>query len=232
MSELKLYTYFRSSAAYRVRIALNLKNLQYRSQCINLTKDGGEQRCPEYQSVNPQGLVPTLIDGDKVFTQSLAIVEYLEETYPDPPLLPADPAQRAYVRSLANIVACDIHPLNNLRVLNYLKNCLNKSDECYLIWYRYWIYEGFRAIEELLEKHQSSGRFCIGTSPTVADVFLIPQVYNAIRFECDLSYYPLIKGIYQNCLSLEAFRLAAPERQPDAHNPQTSAPNTESPASA
>ncbi|MEN8259694.1 MAG: maleylacetoacetate isomerase [Pseudomonadota bacterium] len=230
---MKLYTYFRSSAAYRVRIALNLKNLQYETHCVNLIRDGGEQYSPEYQSLNPQGLVPTLVDGQLVLTQSLAIIEYLEENYPEPPLLPADTAQRAYVRCLANIVACDIHPLNNLRVLNYLKNCLEKSDECYLIWYRYWIYEGFRAIEEHLKKHGSSGKFCMGSTPTMADACLVPQVYNAMRFECDLSFYPLVKSIYQHCLTLEAFRLAAPERQPDAKHAQSSAPpNRESPAPA
>lgn len=233
MSALKLYTYYRSSAAYRVRIALNLKRLDYEAHCVDLVRDGGEHRRPEYQALNPQGLVPTLIDGDTVLIQSLAILEYLEERYPEPPILPQRPEERAFARAIADIVACDIHPLNNLRVLNYLKNCLGKNDESYVIWYRYWIYEGFRAIEEMLEKYGAEGRFCCGDGPTVADICLIPQVFNALRYECDLSYYPRVKAIYKNCLAMDAFRRAAPENQPDCKpQPQPSTENRESPAPA
>ena len=216
MARIKLYTYFRSSAAYRVRIALHLKNLPFESVFVDLLDDGGEHLKQDYLQHNPQGLVPTLIDGGTALTQSLAIIEYLDETYPVPALLPSDPENRGYLRSLSQIVSSDIHPLNNLRVLNYLKNALIQGEDTYLLWYRHWIDEGFRALEEILSNHRSNGRFCWGQSPTIADLCLVPQCYNAVRFECDLKLYPLIWSIYQHCIALEAFQRAAPDNQPDS----------------
>jgi maleylacetoacetate isomerase len=212
VSALALYTYFRSSAAYRVRIALNLKNLAYEPRFVHLLK--GEQQAPEYRKLNPQGRIPALAANGKILTQSLAIIEYLEETYPDPPLLPKIPWERAQVRALAQIVACDIHPLNNLRVLNYLKDRLGQDETARRGWIRHWIDEGLRGIEEHLAG--ANGHFCYGDKPTLADVCLVPQVFNARRFGCDLSDFPKIRAIEENCLSLPAFREAAPGSQPDA----------------
>lgn len=209
-----LCSYFRSSAAYRVRIALNLKNIDYEIRPVHLLKDGGEQFNADYLALNPQGLVPVLIVENKVLTQSSAIIEYLEEVFPNPPLLPANPIERAYVRSLAQIIACDIHPLNNLRVLNYLKDTVENGFQ--QAWRSHWIQEGLAAFEQLLQKHGYFGRFCFGGMPGMADAFLIPQVYNALRFECKMKSYPLIRGIYENCLQEAAFSNAAPESQPDA----------------
>lgn len=213
---LTLYTYFRSSAAYRVRIALNLKGIEYCSRFVHLLRQGGEQRQPAYLKLNPQGLVPTLVEGEEVMTQSLAIIAYLDEAYPQPPLLPADLKARAYVRSLAQLIACDIHPLNNLRVRQYLLEKWEHSDAEWQDWHRHWIDEGFRALEAQLATHPATGRCCYGDSPTMADICLIPQIYNACRFDCDLSPYPLLNGIYRYCTALEAFRQAAPEHQLDA----------------
>jgi len=210
---LVLYSYFRSSAAYRVRIALNLKNVEYEIHPLHLLKKGGEQRQSAYRAVNPQGLVPALVVGDKVLTQSLAIIEYLEETYLSPPLMPGSTIERAYVRSLAQIIACDIHPLNNLRVLNYLKDTFD-GDTAH--WYCHWIQEGFAALEQLLERNDCKGPFCLGDKPGMADVFLIPQIYNALRLHCEMKAFPLIGRIYENCLTEVAFSKAAPENQPDA----------------
>lgn len=207
-----LYSYYRSSAAYRVRIALNLKNIDYEIREIHLLKDGGEQHQADYLQLNPQGLVPALVTGNSVLIQSSAIIEYLEEVYPHYRLLPDNPADRAYVRSLAQIIGCDIHPLNNLRVLNYLKIRVG-SDKENLKWYRHWIEEGFNAFEQLLQANHSAGRFCFGSSPGLADIFLIPQVYNARRFQCDLTLFPLISKIVDNCLLWEAFANAAPDNQ-------------------
>ena len=213
---MKLYTYYRSSSAYRVRIALNLKHLDYEAYPIHLLKNQGENWRPKYLAINPQGLVPALEDQGKVFIQSSAIIEYLEETYPNPSILPISSTARAYVRALAQIIACDIHPLNNLRVLNYLIESFDCSDNQKRDWYRYWIYEGFAAIEKLLEQNNFKGNFCYGNSPTLADIFLIPQVYNAKRFDCELSKFPSIKKINEQCLSLREFSAAAPENQADA----------------
>jgi maleylacetoacetate isomerase len=208
-----LYSYFRSSAAYRVRIALNLKKIAYEIRPVHLLKNGGEQFKTDYMTLNPQGRVPALVVEGQILTQSVAIIEYLEETYPDPPLLPTDPKNRAYVRALAQIVACDIHPLNNLRVLNHLKTTFQIKNNTN--WYCHWIQEGFAALETLLQKSDKLGRFCFGDTPGMADAFLIPQVYNALRYNCDTGSFPLISGIYQNCIIETAFINAAPENQPD-----------------
>jgi maleylacetoacetate isomerase len=208
-----LYSYFRSSAAYRVRIALNLKNIDYETRPVHLVKNGGEQFNPDYLALNPQGRVPALVVENKVLTQSSAIIEYLEEVYPNPPLLPTNAVERAYVRSLAQVIACDIHPLNNLRVTDYLKGSVKDSFQ--QTWRIYWIHDGFTALEQLLDKHNYHGRFCFGDTPGMADAFLIPQVYNAQRFGCEMKSFPLISGIYENCMQEAAFSNAAPENQPD-----------------
>ncbi|MFS8149368.1 maleylacetoacetate isomerase [Vreelandella titanicae] len=210
-----LYGYFRSSAAYRVRIALNLKGLDYDQIQVNLVK--GEQRGGEHLARNPQGLVPSLVlDDSTVVNQSLAICEYLDEVHPEPALLPVNALERARVRALAQSVACEIHPLNNLRVLKYLVREMGADEAAKLAWYHHWIAEGFTALEATLSNDPSSGDFCHGNTPTLADICLIPQVYNAERFECDLSAYPTIQRIVTNCRSLPAFEKAAPEVQPDA----------------
>jgi maleylacetoacetate isomerase len=211
-----LYSYFRSSAAYRVRIALNLKQIEYEIRPIHLLKDGGEQLKADYLALNPQGRVPVLVVEDKVLTQSSAIIEYLEEVYPSPPLLPANAVERAYVRSLAQIIACDIHPLNNLRVLSYLKGKFKMDFE--QIWRTHWIQEGFVAIEQIMRNNDNWGRFCYDDTPSMADTFLIPQVYNALRFGCKMESYPIISSIYENCLQETAFFNARPENQPDAES--------------
>lgn len=208
-----LYTNFRSSAAYRVRIALNLKKLPYEPRFVHLAR--GEQHRSEYRAINPQGLVPVLVHAGKVLTQSLAIVEYLEECCPEPPLLPASAPERARVRALAELAACDIHPLNNRRVLDYLAERLGQDEEARLAWCRHWIAEGFQALEALLGD-PASGRFCHGDQPTLADVCLAPQVSNALRWGCDLSPYPRVQRIYGTCMELPEFQAAAPENQPDA----------------
>ncbi len=213
---MKLYTYYRSSSAYRVRIALNLKHLDYEAYPIHLLKNQGENWRPEYLAINPQGLIPALEDQGKVFIQSSAIIEYLEETYPNPSILPTSSTARAYVRALAQIIACEIHPLNNLRVLNYLIESFDCSDSQKRDWYRYWVYEGFTAIEKFIETHNHKGKFCYRDNPTIADIFLIPQVYNANRFECDMNKFPHIKKINEECLSLEEFSAAVPKNQADA----------------
>lgn len=212
-----LYSYFRSSAAYRVRIALNLKNLHYEIRPVHLLKDGGEQLKPDYLSMNPQGRVPTLVADGRILTQSAAIIEFLEETYPDPPLLPADALDRAYVRALAQIIACDIHSLNNLRVLKHLSGICRIEETSG--WYCHWIEQGFDALQTLLQQHGKSGRFCMADTPGMADVFLIPQVYNAARFNCNMIRFPLIMHIYRNAMQESAFIEAAPENQPDAESP-------------
>ncbi|MDE2235741.1 MAG: maleylacetoacetate isomerase [Gammaproteobacteria bacterium] len=213
---MKLYTYFRSTAAYRVRIALNLKGLQADYRYVHLVKDGGQQHQPDYRKVNPQGLVPALEDKGQVLTQSLAIIEYLEEVHPNPPLLPKDSPGRARVRALAQIVACDIHPLNNLRVLKYLEKELATDDAAREQWYHHWVVEGFTALENLLASNPATGEFCHGNTPSLADICLVPQVFNAKRFSVDLSAYPTIQRINSRCLALKAFSDAAPEKQADA----------------
>ncbi|QOR37121.1 maleylacetoacetate isomerase [Billgrantia diversa] len=210
-----LYGYFRSSAAYRVRIALNLKGLAYDQAPVNLVK--GEQRGEDNLARNPQGLVPVLeTDDGTQLTQSLAICEYLDERHPEPPLLPADAEGRARVRSLAQLVACEIHPLNNLKVLKYLVHELKVNEEAKLAWYRHWVAEGFSALEARLANEPRTGTFCHGDSPTLADICLVPQIFNAERFECDLTAYPTLQRITENCRKLEAFAKAAPGEQPDA----------------
>ncbi|MBE9548413.1 MAG: maleylacetoacetate isomerase [Proteobacteria bacterium] len=218
MSEILLYDYWRSSAAYRVRIALNLKALPYRQQSVHLVRDGGEQKTPAYRAVNPQGLVPSLELDGITLTQSLAIIEWLEERHPQPALLPSDPDQRAWVRAMAQTVACDIHPLNNLRVMNWLKADENGAmpGDSYMSWYHHWIKEGFRAIETQLENSQVAGLCCHADTPGLADVCLIPQVYNAERFNCGLEEFPRIRTIVEYCRKIPAFEKALPENQPDA----------------
>lgn len=214
---MKLYDYFRSSAAFRVRIALNIKGLPYDAQSVHLRRK--DQLSDAYLAVNPQGLVPTLVDDDgTVISQSLAIIEYLDETRPDTPrLLPADAPSRARVRALALAIACDIHPLNNLRVLRHLDQVFNIDEATRNeLWYRHWIAEGMRGVEGLLAGNAATGTFCHGETPTLADCCLVPQIYNAQRFGCDLSAYPTALRINEACLALDAFQRALPEVQPDA----------------
>jgi maleylacetoacetate isomerase len=209
----KLYSYFRSSAAYRVRIALNLKHLAYDTKPIHLVKDGGHNNRPEFRAMNPQMRVPVLelADGD-VLIQSLAMMEYLDETYPDPPLLPKDPLARAHVRALAQIVACDIHPLNNVGPLRYLKRQMHQEQSAIDAWYAHWVITGFEALEALVRP----GPYCWGDIVTLADACLVPQVFNARRLKVPLEAFPKIVAIDAACSALSAFQRAAPENQPDA----------------
>lgn len=211
---MKLYDYYRSTAAYRVRVVLNLKGLDYEQFRVNLLQ--GEESGVDYRTVNPQGLVPALALDDTVLQQSLAICEFLDEVSPEPPLLPGNPRQRAHIRALAQMVACDIHPVNNLRILKYLTGELGISEAQKLAWYHHWIDEGFRPIEQLLTGRADTRAFCFGDQVTLADVCLVPQVYNARRFELDLTPYPRIVQIEQQCLQLDAFDRARPENQSDA----------------
>lgn len=215
MAELFFYDYWRSSAAYRVRIALNLKGLAYESIPVHLGK--GEQRADAYHALNPQGLVPMLVADGARLTQSLAIIEYLDETHPRPPLLPLDAAGRAHARAMAQLVACDIHPLNNLRVLKYLSETLNIDDDAKHQWIARWIAEGLQALETLVCEY--GGTFCFGGTVTVADICLIPQLYNARRFHCSLDGYPALVAVEARCNALPAFAAALPENQPDAPPP-------------
>lgn len=215
---MKLYSYFRSSAAYRVRIALNLKGLDAEIIPVHLLKDGGQQRKPDYLALNPSALVPTLVDGDFALGQSMAILEYLEETHPQPALLPIEPKARARVRAMAQVIASDIHPLNNLRVLQYMKHSLGIDDAGRDEWYRHWVDLGLTALETMLASSPDTGRFCHGDSPTFADVLLVPQVANARRLDCDLSAMPNIVRIDAECMALDAFAKAAPANQQDAEN--------------
>jgi maleylacetoacetate isomerase len=210
-----LYGYWRSSSSYRVRIALNLKGIDYRQEPVNLVNGDGEQTRPEYRAVNPLGLVPALLHAGRTLTQSVAICEYLEETFPEPPLLPADAAGRARVRGLVQTIACEIQPLNNLGVLRYLGGEMQQPESAVQRWYLHWIGRGFAAVEAWLQD-AATGAFCHGDQPTLADCFLVPQVYNAERFGCDLAPYPGIVRIAGRCRALEAFLRASPERQPDA----------------
>ena len=213
---MKLYTYFRSSAAFRVRIALNLKGLAYEPAFVHLPRGEHRAAAPGYGAVNPQALVPTLEDAGNLFTQSLAIIEYLEETRPRTPLLPKDPAGRARVRSLAMLIACEIHPLNNLRVLQHLKRALGRSEEQVKAWYRHWIADGLARFEADLAAVPSAGRYCHGDAPTMADCCLVPQIFNAQRYRCDTAPYPVALGVFAECMKLEAFERAQPSKQPDA----------------
>jgi maleylpyruvate isomerase len=210
---MKLYSYFRSSAAFRVRIALNLKKLDYETAAIHLRRN--DQSGPAYRAVNPQGLVPALADGGQTLIQSLAIIEYLDEVYPEPPLLPKDPPGRARVRALAEIAACDIHPINNLRVLRYLTHQLGHDEAAIAAWYNHWIAAGFEALEAKLQRDSYTGTFCHGDAPGLADITLVPQVVNAERYRLDLAPYPTLTRIYENCIRLEPFIAAHPNNQPD-----------------
>jgi maleylpyruvate isomerase len=217
---MKLYSYFRSSASYRVRIALNLKGLAYEILPLHLIKDGGRHLSAEYAQINPEKLLPALQVEDHshlhTLTQSLAIIEYLEETYPQPPLLPHDALDRAYVRALALAIACDIHPLNNLRVLKYVKNTLNAGEEGKDTWYRYWCQSGLEAVQAQVTQHGKAGQFCLGDTPTMADLCLVPQWFNAQRFNTDVSGCPTLAAIVANCMQLKSFEDASPNKQPDA----------------
>ncbi|WP_434513470.1 maleylacetoacetate isomerase [Dechloromonas sp. ARDL1] len=213
---LKLYTYFRSSAAYRVRIALNLKGLSYEAIPVHLIREGGQQNHDAYRTLSPLGTVPTLETGNEAITQSLAIIEYLDETHRQAPLLPDSPADRARVRELALTIACDIHPINNLRVLNYLTCEFGVGTAQKGNWYRHWISEGLQAVEALLAASPATGTFCHGETPGLADCCLVPQVFNARRFACPLENMPTIRRIVAACEVLPAFQEAAPDRQPDA----------------
>lgn len=213
---MRLYTYFRSTAAWRVRIALNLKGLAWESVPVHLLRDGGEQHGEPYRVLNPQGLVPMLVDGDEHIIQSLAIVEYLDETHPEPPLLPRAPTGRARVRALAQVIACDIHPLNNLRVQQYLAEEFGADDDAKRAWMQMWMGAGFDALERMLAGDPRTGACCHGDTPTLADLCLVPQVFNARRFGLELAPFPTITRIDAHCSGLAAFRDAAPEHQADA----------------
>jgi maleylpyruvate isomerase len=212
----KLYGYFRSSATYRVRIALNLKGIPWQSVLVDLRAPVSAQHTREFRDLNPHGLIPVLVDGEHTLTQSLAILEYLEETHPQPPLLPRDPAARAEVRGLALAVACDIHPLNNLRVLNYLRSPLDHDDAAVSAWYAHWIAQGFAALERDAARLSGDGRHMYGTAVTLADVCIVPQMANARRYRCDVTPYPALRAMCAHLESLPAFAQAAPEVQPDA----------------
>ncbi|MER1968019.1 maleylacetoacetate isomerase [Castellaniella sp. GW247-6E4] len=213
---LELYSYFRSSAAYRVRIALGLKGLDCAIIPVHLLRDGGEQLSARYREINPESLVPALSDDGRIFTQSLAIIEYLDEAYGPASLLPSSPSARARVRALALHIACDIHPLNNLRVLRYLAHATGASQEQRDTWYHHWITTGFQALERQLERSPDTGQCCHGDEPGLADCCLIPQVFNARRYEIDLGPFPTIERIVAHCETIPAFQAAHPSRQPDA----------------
>ncbi|SAL00145.1 maleylacetoacetate isomerase [Caballeronia calidae] len=215
---MKLYSYFRSSASYRVRIALALKGLPYEYAAVHLLRGGGQQHSEVYRDVNPEGLVPTLEDGAHTLTQSLAILEYLEELHPSPALLPSEAIDRAYVRSVAFQLACDVHPINNLRVLQYLSQTIGITDDQKTAWYRHWIDIGITSLEKKLEADRRVGLFVYGDSPTIADICLVPQVWNARRFQISLERYPTITRIAGNAMELDAFVQADPSKQPDAES--------------
>lgn len=212
---MKLYSFFRSSAAYRARIALNLKAISYEQVPVHFRKDGGQHRLPGFLALNPQGLLPVLDDDGFVLQQSLAIVEYLDEAYPETPrLLPETVRDRAVVRAMAQMVACDLHPLNNLRVLNYLRTELDQGDDGVNTWYRHWVAANLAGLEEMVQRH--GGSYCFGDSVTLADICLVPQLYNARRFDCDLNPYPGLLAVDERLQALPAVAEAAPELQPDA----------------
>ncbi|MHB8667926.1 MAG: maleylacetoacetate isomerase [Burkholderiales bacterium] len=211
---MKLYTFFRSSAAFRMRIALNYKGLAYEALPVSLPK--GEHKQARYLALNPQGLVPALEDGGAIFVQSLAMMEYLEETHPQPPLLPASVADRAYVRAVAQIIACEIHPLNNLRTLRFVRKSYALDEAGVNVWYRHWIGEGLGGLEAFIAGAKKSGRYCFRDQITLADCCLVPQVFNAQRYDCDLEPYPALMAIFAECMKLDAFIEAQPSRQPDA----------------
>lgn len=211
---MKLYGYWRSSASYRIRILLNLKGVHFEYVPVMLNR--GEQRTAEFRAISPLGLVPVLDTGDAALGQSPAIAEYLEETRPAPALLPRDPLLRAQVREMLNLIGCEVHPLQNVRVLNHLREAYGQDDAAVGAWCRKWIGEGFKAFEELARRRSGSGRCSVGDTLTLADVWLVPQLYNANRFELDLEAFPTIVSIAKHCSALDAFAAAHPDRQPDA----------------
>jgi maleylacetoacetate isomerase len=213
---LRLYSYFRSSAVFRVRIALNLKGLSYETIPVHLLREGGQQHAPDFVQRNPAHLVPVLQDDADTLTQSLAIIEYLEEQYPMPPLLPKKPVERAKIRALALDVACDIHPLNNLRVTQHLADPLGIDEDRRTAWMLHWMTVGLTALEQKLQGAHSGSGYCYGESPTLADCFLVPQTFNALRIKCPVDQFPTIMRIYETCMKLPAFEKAAPSSQPDA----------------
>jgi maleylacetoacetate isomerase len=213
---LRLYSFWRSSAAYRVRIALNLKGQAYETVSVHLVRDGGEQHAAAFAELNPQEFVPVLKHGHRILRQSLAIIDYIDETWPEPPLLPSVARDRQRVRAIAQMIACDIHPLNNLRVQKYLEATFGATEAQRDEWTRHWIVSGFQALEKVLADNPSTGTFCEGDVPTMADCCLVPQVYNAIRFKVDMAPFPTIRRINDACLESEEFDAARPERQPDA----------------
>lgn len=213
---MKLYGYFRSSASYRLRIALALKSIPHENAYIHLLRNGGEQLAAEFRQLNPQALVPILEDDGTLLIQSMAIIEYLEETHPQPPILPKTPAERARVRALAQVIACEIHPLNNLRVLKYLTKEMNQPEEARNQWYHHWVALGLGALEALLAGHPQTGRFCHGDTPTLADICLVPQIFNAQRLKCPLDGYPTVMRIFGECMTLPAFDSMQPMKQADA----------------
>jgi maleylacetoacetate isomerase len=213
---MKLYGYFRSSASFRLRIALALKNISHENAYIHLTRNGGEQLAAEFRKLNPQALVPILDDDGKLLIQSMAIIEYLDETHPQPPLLPKTPAERARVRALAQVIACEIHPLNNLRVLKYLGTELKQPEEARNQWYHHWVALGLEAVEGLLAGHPQTGRFCHGDAPSLVDICLVPQIFNAQRLKCPLEPYPTVMRVFAECMKLPAFDAAQPMKQADA----------------
>ncbi|BAZ37107.1 putative maleylacetoacetate isomerase [Calothrix sp. NIES-4101] len=213
---LELYSYYRSTASYRVRIALELKKIPYKYKSVYKLRKNDPIFTEEYSKINPQKLVPTLIDGNAHISQSLAIIEYLEECYPQPSLLPNDALSRAYVRQIALLIACDIHPLSVMRIRRYFTSNMSLNFAQKMLWYRHWVNEGLQALEEIMSNSKLRGSFCCGDEPTIADAFLIPQVYNAERFQCSLEPYPIIRQIYNICLNQPAFIAAQPHLQPDA----------------
>lgn len=213
---MKLYNYFRSSASFRVRIALALKGVAYDYESVHLVKDGGQQFAAGFRAMNPAALVPVIDDDGTVLTQSLAIIEYLEETRPQPPLLPLDAADRARVRAIALAIACEIHPLNNLRVLGYLSKTLGASEEQRNAWYRHWVETGLATVEAMLANDPRTGACCHGEVPSLADICLVPQIFNAQRFNCRLDHVPTVMRIHEHCLTLPAFAESVPALQPDA----------------
>jgi len=211
---MKLYTFFRSSASFRVRIALNHKGLKYAPAAVSLAK--GEHLEAPYKSVSSQGLVPALEDGGRILSQSLAIIEYLDEAHSGPKLLPSEPLDRAYVRAFSQIVACEVHPLNNLRTLKYIRKTYGLEDDGVNAWYRHWIAEGFEMMESFLKRERKHGKFCFHDQVTMADCCLVPQVFNAQRYNCELKPYPAVMRLHEECMKLEAFIAAQPSKQPDA----------------
>lgn len=214
MSNIILFSYYRSSTSFRVRIALNLKKISYRQKAVDLLKD--EQKDFEYSILNPGLCVPTLIHGKRVITQSMAILEYLEDEFPEVKLLPEDSYKRALVRSFSNVIACDLHPLNNLKVLNYVKKMFPEGDYQKMVWYKHWMSSGLTTLEKMLKMQDPKMKYCFGDEPSFADICLIPQIYNALRYECNVKHFPRLMKVYERCKKNRFFKDAFPENQPDA----------------